>query len=161
MPKLICNTSPLQYLHQLGLLELLPALADDIIVPEAVVRELKVGSTMGVAVPNIRELPWLNVKRPTHALVLPLITDLGRGEIEVLALGLEYPNTTLVLDDKLARNVALNLQLQITGTLGILLDAKASGLIVVVKPFLDELNALGFRLADETRSLILRLAHER
>lgn len=151
----------MQYLHQLGLLELLPALADDIIVPEAVVRELKVGSAMGVAVPNIGQLPWLNVKRPSHALVLPLITDLGRGEIEVLALGLEYPNTTLVLDDKLARNVALNLQLQITGTLGILLDAKASGLIVVVKPFLDELNALGFRLADETRSLILRLAHER
>ena len=31
MSEVVCNTSPLQYLHQLGLLHLLPALAPKVI----------------------------------------------------------------------------------------------------------------------------------
>lgn len=40
MPEVICNTSPIQYLHQLGKLELLPALYGRIILPAAVASEL-------------------------------------------------------------------------------------------------------------------------
>ncbi len=40
MPDVIVNTSPLQYLFQLSLLELLPSLYGQVIVPEAVVLEL-------------------------------------------------------------------------------------------------------------------------
>ena len=43
MPDVICNTSSLQYLHQAGVLELLPALAGQVYVPEAVVAELREG----------------------------------------------------------------------------------------------------------------------
>lgn len=43
MPVVICNTSPIQYLYQADVLELLPALAGQVYVPEAVVAELKEG----------------------------------------------------------------------------------------------------------------------
>jgi len=43
LPEVICNTSPLQYLHQLGLLHVLPALAGQVVVPPAVVDELAEG----------------------------------------------------------------------------------------------------------------------
>jgi predicted nucleic acid-binding protein len=33
LPNVICNTSPLQYLHQIGHLDLLPQLAGSVIVP--------------------------------------------------------------------------------------------------------------------------------
>ena len=38
MPDFVVNTSPLQYLHQLGPLHILPHLADQVVVPQAVVR---------------------------------------------------------------------------------------------------------------------------
>lgn len=43
MREVLCNTSPLLYLHQLGRLDLLPALYARITIPEAVVFELHEG----------------------------------------------------------------------------------------------------------------------
>jgi len=48
MPEVVCNTSVLQYLHQLGLLQLLRELYSRVTVPEAVARELADGRTQGV-----------------------------------------------------------------------------------------------------------------
>ncbi len=48
MPEVICNTSALQYLHQLGLLHLLRDLYGSVTVPEAVVREIAAGRQQGV-----------------------------------------------------------------------------------------------------------------
>lgn len=51
MPEIVCNTSPLQYLYQIGQLDLLPQLARQIIVPTAVTVELAEGRRRGVDVP--------------------------------------------------------------------------------------------------------------
>ncbi|CAN5812375.1 DUF3368 domain-containing protein [soil metagenome] len=160
MPKLVCNTSPLQYLHQLELLFILPELAEVILVPEAVVSELEAGRAVGVDVPKVRELEWLTVERPKSLSVLPLVTDLGKGEVEVLALALEQPGCISVLDDKLARNFAQILNLPFTGTLGLLLDAKQRRLIENVSPAIGKLQALGFRVHPSTVQMMLRLAGE-
>jgi len=47
MPEVITNTSPLQYLFQLDLLDLLPQLYQEVLVPEGVVRELRSGVDRG------------------------------------------------------------------------------------------------------------------
>ena len=47
-----------------------------------------------------------------------------------------------------------------TGTLGILLDAKRAGLIDAVAPLLDALQQLRFRLSSSTRADVLKLAGE-
>ena len=49
MSEVICNTSPLQYFYQLGMLHVFQALAGRIIVPPAVVHELAVGRAQGVS----------------------------------------------------------------------------------------------------------------
>ena len=89
-----------------------------------------------------------------------MVTDLGAGEREVLALALETPDCGCVLDDALARQIASALQLRITGTLGILIDAKRTALIPLVRPQLDQLHNLGFRLAAHTRAAVLKMAGE-
>lgn len=48
MREVFCNTSPLQYLHQLGLLPVLRTLAERIVVPPAVVQELEACPTVAV-----------------------------------------------------------------------------------------------------------------
>ncbi len=160
MPDVICNTSPLQYLYQLDLLSILPALAGSILVPPVVVEELAVGRTAGVRVPDPEALPWIKVRRPVGEVALPLVNDLGPGETEVLMLALELRDVVVVLDDGLARQVAETLGLPLTGTLGLLLDAKRKGLVPAVAPLLDQLQALRFRVSAPTRAAILRLAGE-
>ena len=160
MPKVICNTSPVQYLYQLGLLDILPTLAEEVIVPPAVIEELTIGRVAGISLPDLPSLEWVQIRRPASALALPLVTDLGPGETEVLLLGLEEPGTVVVLDDALARRVAEASGLRLTGTLGLLLDAKRAGLVPAVRPLLDQLQALRFRLAPQTRFAVLKRAGE-
>ena len=160
MPEVICNTSPLQYLHQLGLLHLLPALAGRIIVPPAVLEELSSGRAQGVDLPDLAALEWVTIRQPTSVAALPLVTDLGPGETEVLALALESREVIVVLDDAHARQVAETLGLRLIGTLGVLLNAKRAGLVTAVTPLLDQLEALRFRLASHTRAAVLKLSGE-
>jgi predicted nucleic acid-binding protein len=63
LSEVICNTSPLQYLHQLDRLELLHLLAGRVVVPPAVIDELAVGKANGVAVPEPLTLDWITVHR--------------------------------------------------------------------------------------------------
>ena len=160
MPEVIVNTSPVQYLFQLGLLDLLPALYGRVFVPEGVARELSTGLARGISLPDISSTPWLTVQPVTSRAVLPLAAGLGKGEREVLVLALEFEKSLVILDDSLARRFARRLGLSLTGTLGLLLKAKQVGRIDQVKPALRRLQALGFRLDAGTRESILKLAEE-
>lgn len=161
MPEVISNTSPLQYLHQLGLLDLLPRLVGRIAVPEAVAEELEAGRSLGHDLPDITSLDWVSVRAPAPSSDL-FSPDLGRGEVDVLRLALESPagDVTLILDDMRAREAAAARGLKFTGTLGVLLEAKRVGLLTEVRPHLDRLDELGFRLARHTRAAALKLAGE-
>jgi hypothetical protein len=160
LPEVICNTSPIQYLHQLDLLHILRALTGGVIVPPAVLDELGEGRALGVNLPDLTTLGWVTVRRPVSEVALPLVTNLGPGEAEALMLALELREAVVVLDDALARRVAETLGLNMTGTLGLLLDAKRAGLIPAVGPSLDQLEALHFRVAPHTRAAVLKLAGE-
>lgn len=160
MPEVICDTSSLQYLYQLDLLQILPALAGRVVVPPAVDEELRVGRELGILLPDPGGLDWIEIRRPASRPAIPLINDLGPGETEVLMLALEFPNSVAVLDDALARRMAEALEIRFTGTLGLLLDAKQAGLVPTVRPLLDQLQALRFRFSPQTRSTILELAEE-
>lgn len=160
MADIICNTSPLQYLHQVGALHLLPALVKTTIIPPAVKTELDIGRRLGLNLPDPESLSWIVVCPPSSSIALPLVTDLGAGEREVLALGLESPDSVCILDDALARQVAKTLQLRMTGTLGVLIDAKRAGIIQAVRPLLDQLQSLGFRVAAHTRTAVLKITGE-
>jgi len=160
LPEIVCDTSPIQYLYQLGLLHLLPALGTSVVIPPAVELELLTGKTLGVDLPDLDELGWLSVRPPFSRPAVPLVHDLGPGETEVLMLGLESPGAVLVLDDALARRIAETLKIPFTGTLGVLVDGKKSGLIPAIRPLLDQLQELRFRVSAAARSAVLTLAGE-
>ena len=160
MPEVICNTSPLQYLHQIDQLSILPVLAGSVIVPPAVVAELDAGTARGLDLPEPEHLKWIKIQAPISGVAVSLITDLGPGESQVLMLALEMPGSVALLDDALARRVAIANGIPLKGTLGLLLDAKRAGHLSVVKPSIDRLQELGFRLAQQTRAAVLKLAGE-
>lgn len=160
MPEVICNTSPLQYLHQIGQLELPPALVSRVVVPTAVAEELAEGRRRGLDLPVPEMLPWVELAVPANEQVVRLVADLGPGETEVLLLALEQTDPVVILDDALARRHAEMLGISLTGTLGILLDAKRRGLVPALIPLIDDLQRLGFRLSERTRHAVVRMARE-
>jgi len=158
--RVISNTSPLFYLYQLEQLDVLQKLYGFIVVPEAVVYELRAGQVQGERVPDLNDYPWIIVRSVQMPWMVRLITDFGAGEAEVLALALEEPHSLVLLDDRLARKVAQLQNLRMTGTAGILVKAKHKGYIAAVAPLLDRLIQLDFRLSDEVKAAILKLAGE-
>jgi predicted nucleic acid-binding protein len=158
--ELICDTSALQYLHQLGLLEILRNAAAQVVVPPSVADELRAGQAAGFDVPVVETIPWVTVRSPRVPSAGRSAADLGAGEGQVLALALESPDGIAVLDDRVARRAALALNIRLTGTLGLLLDAKRLGRIPAVGPLLDRLWQLGFRVSARARKLLLERAGE-
>jgi predicted nucleic acid-binding protein len=160
MPEFVADTSPLQYLHQLGLLDLLPRLYSRVVVPSAVVEELKAGLAGGYEVPQVESFAWIEIREPANIGTFVRGADLGLGEREVLAICGYSPGSTAILDDGLARSHAAALGIPFTGTIGVLLKAKELGFVAEIRPLLDRLAGLGFHLARNTRQAVLRIANE-
>jgi predicted nucleic acid-binding protein len=160
MPDVVSDTSVIQYLHQIVHLEVLHALYGRVLVPGAVADELEAGRTAGVDLPDLGQIPWLEVRRVSAAASLPIAATLGAGEREVLALACGFRDPLASLDDRAARNVARALSVRFTVTLGVLVRAKQAGHIGAVGPAVDRLEAVGFRLEPRTRAAVLELAGE-
>lgn len=67
---------------------------------------------------------------------------------------------TLILDDYKARKAASRLNLRFSGTLGVMIKAKAKGLIPSIKPIIEEIRKTDFRITDQLELLVLREAGE-
>ncbi len=130
------------------------------LIPPAVAQELEEGRALGIDLPDIGTLPWVKVQAPEGLKKVPTVADLGAGEREGLALGLQVPNAVVIFDKRVGRLQAESLKLTFTGTLGILLRAKVESQIARVEPVLTLLDRLGFRLSAKTRAVVLKLAQE-
>lgn len=160
LPRIISNTSPLQYLHAIGHLVLLEQLYREVIVPQAVVDELDIGRLQGFDVPDCRAYSWMRIESVAVPEMLALVTNLGRDEAEVLALALSLPAELVILDDAFARQIAASQNIRYTGTLGVLIQAKRRQLIPAAMPLVDAMQQAGFRLSASARAAVRKLADE-
>jgi len=156
----IANTSPLFYLHQVGHLEALRLLYGRIVIPPAVEAELKAGAGAGLTTPEISEVDGIAVHPLRSRALVPVIVDLGPGEAEVLGLGMEWPGSLLILDDRLGRRVAQLNSLICTGTLGVLVRAKQAGHLKAIRGVIQNLRACGLWLTDDLVAMVLEQANE-
>jgi predicted nucleic acid-binding protein len=160
VPDVFCDTSVIQYLFQVGLLDLLFTLYQEISIPAAVANELAEGRVHGVDLPDVESMSRFKVCTVPAPQPIQILKALGSGEREVLTLALTSADHLVLIDDAVARQQARELNLQFTGTLGILLKAKQSGLLVEIRSILDTLERKGFRLDKRTRAAMMKLAGE-
>lgn len=149
----VCNSSPLIGLEQIGQLRILNALFGTIAVPPAVVQEVA---------PSVALPAWIEQQALVQN-IGPLImqASLGQGESEAISLALESNARLIILDDRPARRLAQSLSLPVIGTLGTLLLAKKKNLIPAIKPCLEELLRFDFRIAPVLYEQVLKDAGER
>ncbi|MCL2833110.1 MAG: DUF3368 domain-containing protein [Treponema sp.] len=65
------------------------------------------------------------------------------------------------MDDKRARQVALGFEQEITGTLGLLIQAFRKGIISDIDSIVAYLQEIGFRLPPNTESLIKAIINDK
>ena len=128
-----------------------------ILIPQAVVEELSQGRKQGVVLPDPELISWIEIHQVSTSKLIPMVPNLGLGEREVISLAIPLSDSLVILDDALARNYARQMNVTLTGTLGVLLKAKQSGYISKISPVIEQLDKLRFRLAPATRSAILKL----
>lgn len=156
----ISDTSPLIYLHRAGILEWLPELFNEIWIPQTVQQELMDGYWKGYNTPSATECSWIKIIEPKSIPSEWFALDLGPGELAAISLALENPSLIVLLDDSLARRIAITAGLNVWGTLRVLLEAKSQGLTSTIEPLIDQLRDSGLWISDDIRRRILVLAKE-
>ncbi len=109
------------------------------------------------------QLPtFIEVKQsPPFGQILNMGVTIDDGEASSLALCQTYEDQVLlIIDDKAGRGLAERLKIPITGTLGVLLEAKHKGVITSLKRELDKVAATDFRISPTHVKWALKLAGE-
>ena len=127
---IVSDTSCLIILTNIGELELLHKLYGQITTTKDIAAEY------GEPLPEWVEI--VNATDKSKQLLLELQID--KGESSAIALALEIPNSTVILDDNKARKVAQQLGLNYTGTIGVIVKAKLQGLIPSIKPIIAKIK---------------------
>ena len=148
MRLVISDTTALNYLVLIGEIEILPRLFSRLIVPSAVIQELR--HPRAPAVSNwARQLPpWVEERVP----LTPLELSLGAGETEAIALAAEFRQagvaTEILTDDPEAMRVAERRGIQTIGTLAVLVLAGEAKLLDL-DTAIERLRATNFHLTED------------
>ena len=74
-----------------------------ILIPPSVALELERGKAIGIPLPDVHSLSWIEIRTPDGMDHVPDVAALGAGEKEVLALGLQFRDAIVILDERLGR----------------------------------------------------------
>ncbi len=117
----------------------------EIVIPSAVADEISQYTEKKQGLIDLVKERWITIKKvQSIAQVQLLLPTLDRGEAEVITLALEQKADLILIDELTGRKVAESLGLNISGSIGILIQAKKTGIIQSVKPFIDEMMKHGF-----------------
>jgi predicted nucleic acid-binding protein len=152
MPKvIISDTSCLIILAKIGELGLLRLLYKTVTITQDISLEY------GEHLPD-----WIEVQQvKDHYRQQLLEMQIDKGESSAIALALEIEDNIVILDDWKARKLAERLGLSVTGTLGVIIIAKKTGLIPSIKPYLNKIRETNFRISEELEQIALKEANEK
>ncbi|MDP2208857.1 MAG: DUF3368 domain-containing protein [Bacteroidota bacterium] len=143
---IISNTSCFIVLTNIGELDLLQKTYGKVITT------IEVATEYGQQFPDLVKIKSTTDKYRQQILEL----QIDKGEASVIALAIETPESTIILDDYKARVIAEKLGLMVSGTIGIIIKAKLRGVIPSIKPYLEKIRKTDFRLttAIEQQALV-------
>ncbi|SRR6266542_3501103 len=126
----VADSSPLNYLLLIDVIQILPEIFGQVFIAEAVSRELQSAATPPQVAAWMSQPPsWLRIEKASP-LYDEELEKLGAGEREAITIALDHPSDALLLiDEGKGRRQAEQRQIRFMGTLGVLDKAAARGLI--------------------------------
>jgi predicted nucleic acid-binding protein len=156
----IANASPLILLGKAGLLDLLPRLVKEILVPQAVMREILMRADETEIIDALAPGGSFRVEQDIEVPLAIQGWDLGAGETQVIAAGVSKRDSRVILDDREARRCARVMGLRIIGTVGLVARAKRLGLLDEARSHIERLRATGLYLTDDLVEQVLMAVGE-
>ena len=162
---IVSDTSPITNLAAINQLDLLRQIYGRIVIPKAVYDEM---ASVGKVVPGtveVKTLDWIETRAVTdNNRVINLRNnqdEIDLGEAEAIVLAQELNAELLLMDERRGRSVAIARNLKVVGLLGVLLQAKQKGLILALKPMMNQLiDEADFRVSPQLYTTVLQAAHE-
>lgn len=143
----VSDTSPLNYLALIGVIDVLPKLFERVYVPPSVLEEMnRLKTPEVVRAWAISSPDWLYVVAPKAR--LPSTTSLGSGEADAISLALQIGTQSILIDERRGRRIAELEGMIPLPTLAILERAAADNLIEF-RPVLARLLRTNIRLSQE------------
>ena len=156
----VVNASPVIVLAKAGRLRLIDDLCDAVLLPSAVVNELVAGPPDDPARLAVAA-GWGRRVSPRQCPSSLVEWGLGAGETAVLAVALEHPGCTALLDDAAGRAAAHTLGVSTLGTLGLIVRAKLRELVPSAGQVIQEVRHAGLYLDEGIVDAALRQIGER
>lgn len=160
----VSNASPLINISSLKLFQHLPALYEKLIIPGAVFNEVVkkgTGRSGSKEVSDGFKSGFIDRRQVSNILAVSALSEfIGDGESEAIILASEISADAIILDDNKARNIAHSMNLNVIGTIGILLAMKDRHIIKEIRPYLNKTIAYGFRINPQLFIKVLEKAGE-
>ena len=158
--RLVVDASPLIGLAKIGRLGLLEVLAERVVVPRAVWREVV---EAGLGRPEAAVIAGAMAGKveagdPARVAAFQMIVD--AGEAEAIALAMVHPGSLLLIDDSAGRAWAVRQGVRCLGTAGLLLRARRWGLVPSLGAELRRLREHGLFLHPQVMATLLAAAGE-
>jgi predicted nucleic acid-binding protein len=156
--RIVTNTGPLLALiAATGDLSLLKSLYEKVLVPREVADEMRAGGRAGFGVQRFDEARWLSVN-PEYLSVSPYLANtLDRGEAAVIQLALNENVDAVCIDETVGRRVAALNNLEVTGSIGVLLRARRQGLIPDIGAAIESMRRAGIWVGERVVNAALEL----
>lgn len=143
---IVADTGPINYLIQIGCIELLAQLAEKTVLPVSVQAELVHQSAPDVVRVWADAPPvWVEIRAATQ---LVTANDVSPADREAIALARELSAAVLLMDDRHARLCAAALGVVTMGTVG-LLEVAAARELVLLPAALETLRGTSCFLTEE------------
>jgi len=160
----VSNTSPVLNLAIIEKLELLHQQCQQVIIPSAVLEELRIDEDLpgSAAIRAAIDSGWLQTRDADNsALIKVLQKDLDKGESEAIALALQINASLLLMDERDGRSMAKSLGIKVSGILGILCRAKQQGKNISLRNVMDNLRTrAGFKIHEKLYTQIIDTSGE-
>ena len=150
---IISDTTPIISLIKINRLDLLEKLFEEVLIPEAVYRELTTNTLFENEAKIVKTSSFLktsSVQNRKSLQLLQAVSGLDDGESEAIILADELKSDVLIMDERKGRKVAEKLGIKITGTVGVLLQSYSENMISSdeIKTYLDQLKNSNIRLSE-------------
>ncbi len=147
---IVSDTSSLIALTNIGELELLKEVYEEVVITPLIAEEY------GLETPD-----WIRIEQIKDIQKFKLLNlELDKGESSGITLALENAPSLLIIDEKKGRRIAKKLGIKILGILGVMIRAKEIGLITQIKPLIEKLEKVDFRIAKRLKNQILERVGE-
>ena len=140
----------------------LGAFYNEVLIPNAVFNEVCSNPDFSDEANVIKNSSFIKVQVVNNEQSVKILraSGLDLGESEAIVLADSLSNSLLLMDERKGRQIAQSMGIKITGTLGILVQAKKFGLVNEIKPLLDSLLNANIRISESLYHSILEQVDE-